>query len=88
MRTIVRGSQFQRDVKTASRQGKDVEKLRNLILLLAEGSPLPPQCKDHALRGEWQRFRDCHIEPDWLLLDKIDEEELYLVRTGSHSDLF
>jgi mRNA interferase YafQ len=88
MREIVRGSQFKRDVKLAERRGKDVSKLRELILLLTEGRPLPPRYKDHALNGEWKHFRDCHIEPDWLLLYKIDDNDLYLVRTGTHSDLF
>jgi mRNA interferase YafQ len=48
----------------------------------------PPRYKDHPLGGEWKHFRDCHIEPDWLLIYKIDGEDLYLVRTGTHSDLF
>lgn len=63
-------------------------KLRELIVLLANGEPLPPRYKDHPLAGEWKHHRDCHIEPDWLLLYKIDGDDLYLVRTGTHSDLF
>jgi len=63
-------------------------KLREMILLLAEGQPLPPRCKDHSLGGEWMHFRDCHIEPDWLLIYKIEGNVLHLVRTGTHSDLF
>ena len=62
-------------------------KLREIILLLVEGGPLPPRYKDHALVGDWNH-RDCHIEPDWLLIYKIDGDDLYLVRTGTHSDLF
>ena len=63
-------------------------KLREVILLLLEGNPLPARFKEHPLSGEWKLYRDCHIEPDWLLLFKIDEDDLHLVRTGTHSDLF
>lgn len=88
MRQLISGSQFRRDVKLAERRGKDMSKLRDLILLLIEGGSLPPQYKDHPLSGDWKHHRDCHIEPDWLLLYKIDGDDLYLVRTGTHSDLF
>lgn len=88
MRTAIRGTQFRRDVKLAQRRGKDMNKLRNLILLLLEGQPLPPNHKDHPLQGRWREYRDCHIEPDWLLLYKIEGNNLHLVRTGTHSDLF
>jgi mRNA interferase YafQ len=63
-------------------------KLRELILLLSEGASLPPRYKDHPLRGNWQDYRDCHIEADWSLIYKIVDDDVYLVRTGSHSDLF
>ena len=88
MRNLVRGAQFRRDVKLAQRRGKDLSKLREVILLLAEGGPLPPRYKDHPLSGEWKHYRDCHLEPDWLLIYKIEGHDLYLVRTGTHSDLF
>lgn len=65
-----------------------MSKLREVILLLLEGHTLPPRCKDHLLGGEWQNFRDCHVEPDWLLIYKLDGDDLHLVRTGTHSDLF
>jgi mRNA interferase YafQ len=88
VRNPISGAQFRRDVKLAERRGKDMTKLRELILLLIEGKPLPPRYKDHSLGGDWKHHRDCHIEPDWLLLYKIDGEDLHLVRTGTHSDLF
>ena len=53
-------------------------KLQELILLLVEGKPLPPRCKDHPLSGEWIHFRDCHIESDWLLIYRVDGNDLYL----------
>jgi mRNA interferase YafQ len=87
-RNLISGAQFRRDVKLAARRGKDMSKLREVILLLAEGSPLPPRYRDHPLTGEWMHHRDCHLEPDWLLIYKIDGNDLYLVRTGTHSDLF
>lgn len=88
MRNLIRGAQFRRDVKLAERRGKDLSKLRELILLLAEGQPLPPRYKDHPLSGDWKHFRDCHLESDWLLIYKIEGDDVYLVRTGTHSDLF
>jgi len=88
VRNLFRGAQFRRDVKLAERRGKDLSKLRELILLLAEGQPLPPRYKDHPLSGDWKQYRDCHIESDWLLIYKIEGDDLYLVRTGTHSDLF
>lgn len=88
MRNLVRGGQFKRDVKLAERRGKDMSKLRELVLLLSENSQLPLHYKDHALTGNWNHHRDCHIEPDWLLIYKIDGNDLHLVRTGTHADLF
>jgi mRNA interferase YafQ len=75
-------------VNLAQKRGKDMAKLRELILPLIDGGPLPARCKDHPLGGDWKHYRDCHIEPDWLLIYKIDGDDLYLVRTGTHSDLF
>lgn len=63
-------------------------KLRALLTLLAQEQPLPVEYKDHALRGDWIGFRDLHIEPDWLLLYRIENDEVQLARTGTHSDLF
>lgn len=88
MRHPVRGAQFRRDVKLSQKRGKDMGKLRAVILLLIEGNPLPPRYQDHPLSGDWKHYRDCHIEPDWLLIYKIDGDDLHLVRTGTHSDPF
>ncbi len=65
-----------------------MEKLKDVLLLLIEQKPLPLGYRDHALRGDWTGFRDLHIEPDWLLLYRIDGDELQLARTGTHADLF
>ena len=88
MRNQVVGARFRRDIKLALKHGKDMKKLREVVQLLIEGSSLPPRFKDHPLAGDWRRFRDCHIEPDWLLVYKIDGDDLHLIRTGTHSDLF
>jgi mRNA interferase YafQ len=88
MREIIRSAQFKRDVRLAEKRGKDLAKLRELILLLVEEKPLPPYYKDHPLSGDWKHYRDSHIEPDWLLLYKVERNDLYLVRTGTHADLF
>ena len=88
MRNAISGAQFRRDLKLLKKRGKDMSKLREPILMLVEGLPLPPRYRDHPLGGEWAHHRDCHLEPDWLLLYKIDGDDLYLVRTGTHADLF
>ena len=87
-RNLIIGARFRRDVKLAQRRGKDTSKLRELILLLAEDRPLAPRYNDHPLTGEWKQHRECHLEPDWLVIYKVDGDDLYLVRTGTHSDLF
>ncbi|MDO8864073.1 type II toxin-antitoxin system YafQ family toxin [Haliea sp. E1-2-M8] len=79
---------FKRDVKRAKKRGKDMSKLRSLLELLIGGQPLPRRYRDHPLKGKWAGWRDAHIDPDWLLLYRIEEEELQLARTGTHADLF
>jgi mRNA interferase YafQ len=88
VRVAVRSRQFRRDVKRSQRRGKDMRKLRELILLLLAGDTLPERYMDHPLKGNWKGYRDVHIEPDWLLLYRVAADELHLVRTGSHADLF
>jgi mRNA interferase YafQ len=79
---------LKRDVKRAEKRGKDMNKLRTLLLLLVEQQPLSSHYRDHALKGQWQGFRDAHIEPDWLLIYRIEGDELQLARTGTHAELF
>ncbi len=90
MYEIIRSTKFKRDVKRAQKQQKKMDKLRAVLTLLIEGQELPVKNKDHFLSGNWSGYRECHIEPDWLLIYKVDEQEkfLELVRLGSHSDLF
>jgi len=70
------------------KRGKDLEKIRAVIDLLLAEEPLPPKNRDHQLGGNWSGRRDCHIEPDWILIYKPMSDELLLERTGTHSDLF
>jgi mRNA interferase YafQ len=71
------------------RRGKKIEKFHRILNGLATGNPLPPKYKDHAMKGAWTGYRDCHIEDDWVLIYRIDKSELTLIatRTGTHSDL-
>jgi len=88
MRTIRRDTLFKRDVKRLKKRNKGIEKLKTIIQLLVEGEKLPPKTGDHRLIGTLKDCRECHIEPDWLLIYRIEGSELCLVRTGNHADLF
>lgn len=88
MRQVHYSGQFKRDVKQAQRRGKDMEKLKALLTLLIAGEVLPESYLDHPLKGRWRGFRDAHIEPDWLLIYKIDCDVVRFERTGRHADLF
>lgn len=79
---------FEKDIKIAKKRGKKLEKLKNLIELLSNKAPLPVKYKDHNLLGNFIGRRECHIEPDWLLIYKMDEDFIIFERTGTHSDLF
>lgn len=81
-------SQFKKDIKRQLKKGKDAEKITALLKILMAGQSLPAHFKDHPLRGTWKGRRDCHIEPDWILIYSITSDEIRLERTGSHSDLF
>lgn len=65
-----------------------MNKLRKLLTLLLEQRVVPSSYKDHLLRGNWNGYRDAHIEPDWLLIYRVSGDELQLARTGTHADLF
>ena len=65
-----------------------MSKLRTILALLVNEQPIPLTYRDHSLKGAWAEYRDLHIEPDWLLIYRVQGQELQLARTGSHSDLF
>jgi len=86
--TIFQTSHFKRDIKRLRKRGKDIAKLHEVVLLLLNDETLDARYRDHALTGNWVGSRDCHIEPDWVLIYRVNEDTLFLERTGSHSDLF
>jgi mRNA interferase YafQ len=90
VRTFSRTGQFKKDVKLAGRRGKDLAKLKTTIDLLIDGGVLPLQYKDHPMRGNFAGSRDCHLEPDWVLIYTLAENNSHVrfERTGTHSDLF
>ena len=85
---VTQSNQFKKDAKKLGKRGKDLDKLLDVVELLVSGKKLPAKLRDHALTGNWKGWRDCHIEPDWLLIYKMKPKELILGRTGTHSDLF
>ena len=88
MLTVVYCNKFKKNLELMIRRGKDPGKIKQVITALFNEQPLEPKQRDHALTGNFSGFRDCHIEPDWLLIYRIEADTLYLERTGSHSDLF
>lgn len=88
MKRLSQTTQFSRDVRRMRKRGKDLSKLEGVVRLLAAGQRLPPKHRDHPLIGPWAPSRDCHVEPDWILIYTADSEMLRLERTGTHADLF
>lgn len=88
--TVKETTAFRKGLKRMLKRGVDRTKLSAVVRILARGEALPPQYHDHALTGDLEGLRDCHIEPDWLLLYRIEDDVLVLTltRTGTHADLF
>jgi mRNA interferase YafQ len=82
------GAEFKRDLKRLKKRGKDMEKLRVVLDALSTRGQLDPKYKDHALSGKWKGWRDCHVEPDWILVYREEAGKLEIGRTGTHADLF
>ncbi len=85
---LVFTGRFKKDFKRMIKRSKDENKLWDIIDMLLKGTPLPASYADHPLSGKWSGRRDCHIEPDWILIYFVRGDDLILERTGSHSDLF
>lgn len=81
-------NRFERDLRLISKRGKSLEKIKTIMRQLAEQKPLGAKHCDHPLKGEYVDCRECHIEPDWLLIYMIKDDSIIFVRTGSHADLF
>lgn len=81
---------FKKDLKKAKKRGLNIDLMDEIVEKLLNGEPLPEKNKDHALTGNWIGHRECHIQPDWILVYRIINQTLVLslVRTGTHSDIF
>ena len=88
MRRLRTTKRFERDLKRVRKRGKQLNKLWSVVDRLLRKEPLEARHRAHSLSGEWQSFRECHIEPDWLLIWREAEDQVILVRRGTHSDLF
>ena len=88
--TIKRSGKFKKNYKLAQKRGLDISLLKDIVIKLANGIPLEAKYKDHPLGGNYRSFRECHIQPDWLLIYLIEDDilTLTLVDTGTHADLF
>lgn len=81
-------TQFERDLRLMQRRGKDTGKLKAILTALINEEPLPERQRDHPLVGNYKGRRECHVEPDWLLVYKLVNNEIIFERTGTHGDLF
>jgi len=87
-REIVTSKALERDLKRLRKRGVDLAPLWVIVEALRFSRPLNARHRDHALTGDWKGFRDCHVQADWVLIYSLDDEAVYLTRTGTHSDLF
>ena len=87
---VVLSNRFRKDLKLAAKRGLRLDELNAIVEQPAAGQTLPERTRDHALTGDYIGFRECHIRPDWLLVYRVDGDalELFLFRTGTHTDLF
>ena len=90
MLNIVLSNRFKKDLKTISKRNYNLDLLDEVVSTLAEQKPLPEKNNDHPLTGDYSGFRECHIQPDWWLVYRVENDDLilFLSRTGTHSDLF
>ena len=87
---VILSNRFKKDLKLAKKRGYNLNLLDEVVTALATSQTLDEKYRDHSLNGEYAGFRECHIQPDWLLVYRIDYDEIFLLlsRTGTHSDLF
>jgi mRNA interferase YafQ len=90
MLEVVLSNRFRRDLKMAKKRGYNLDLLDEVVNTLANGVKLSEKYRDHELSGGFAGFRECHIQPDWLLVYRVEMDvlQLFLFRTGTHSDLF
>lgn len=88
MRTFKYSARFKRDYKLCKKRGRDMRKMRKVLSILASGEIIPERYKDHPLKSNWKGYRDIHIEPDWILIYKLEGNTIVLLAaTGTHSDI-
>ena len=87
MRQLKSTAQYRRDLKRLQRQGKEIDAMRDVVQLLIDSAVLPSRYLDHPLKGNWIGHRELHLEGDWLLIYKVTDDAIHLVRTGSHAEL-
>ena len=88
MKEIRFSIKFKKELQLVEKRGKNLEKFNKILTLLVHETDLPKKYKDHKLQGKFQGCRDCHIEPDWILIYRVLEGAIIFERTGTHSDLF
>ena len=88
MKALRRTSQFKKDVKRMEKRGNDFNDFKEIVKLLLGGQKIDTKYRDHALIGQYSGTRECHVGPDWLIIYESTQEEIVLIRMGSHSDLF
>ena len=88
MKSIRQSGAFKKDLKRLMRRGYDLSRLDAIVQALQKDKLLPEAARPHPLKGDWKGYWDCHVAPDWILIYKITDEEVWLVRTGTHTDLF
>ena len=90
MLDIILSNQFKKDLKMAKKRGYNLDLLDEVVTKLSNMQPLEAKNRDHELAGIYKGFRECHIQPDWLLIYRVNNNDLilFLSRTGTHSDLF
>ena len=88
MKQVRRTSQFKTDVRRMEKRGKDFTEFKAIVVKLISGQELEAEHRDHVLIGQYNGTRECHVEPDWLLIYELTSSEIVLIRTGTHTDLF
>ena len=88
MKQVFYSKQFKKDIARIQKRGQRMSRVKEILTILMNGKKLPFACRDHKLTGDYVGHRDCHVEPDLVMIYKTDANDLYLERIGSHADLF
>jgi mRNA interferase YafQ len=88
MLEVKRTNKFKKEYRLMEKRGKDMGKIDLVIRLIARGVPLPAEYHEHLLHGAYEGCTECHVEPNWLLVYRFEDDIVHFARTGTHSDLF